>query len=362
VPDPWIISRRLHASGLDRPRFATPEEVVGWFGAVQSQDMPGASWGIGQRLPGGTTLRDVDAGLDVGRFLRTHTMRPTWHYVLAEDIRWILELTSPRVQQLAGTYYRRRDMTPAFRSRAAEAIARELAGGRHLTKPELTAVMQAAGLPTDDLRDGFAIMHAELEGLICSGPRRGRTHTYALLEERVPAAASRTRNEALAELSRRYFRSHGPAQPRDFAWWSGLTIADAKAGLAMLGADVERVTRDGADWWWVPPADGRVPEAPASPTIHLLPNFDEYVVSYRDHGPALDPASLGDRRELDVFAFHLVVRDGMLIGGWKRRIGPKELVVSLDLLVDLTTVERSGLGRAADDYGRFLGLPARLEG
>jgi hypothetical protein len=367
VPDPRIVARRLHASGLDAPRFATPEAVVGWFGAVQSQDVPGSSWGVGQRLAGSPPIATFDEALDGGRFLRIHTMRPTWHYVLAEDIRWLLQLTSPRVQRLAGSYYRKRELDGATLTRSAKVIAAELEGGRHRTKAELSAALARAGQPTADLADGFSIMYAEFEGLICSGPRRGRTHTYALLEERVPPAPARSREEALAELSRRYFQSHGPAQPRDFAWWSGLTIADAKAGLALLGGDVVRETIDGADWWWVAPADGRDPvappaPAPASPTVHLLPNFDEYLVSYRDREVAFDHTLLGGRDLLEVFYAHVVTVDGMLVGGWKRLSGPGEVVVRLDLLRELSVTEREALEAAAAAFGAFVGMPVRLEG
>ncbi len=361
MPNPWIVARRLHASGLTGPRFGTPEEVVGWFGAVQSQDVPGSMWGVAQRLGPATVEADVQAAIDEGRILRTHTMRPTWHYVLPADIRWILKLTSPRVQQLCGTYYRKRDLDAATLARGADIIGRALDGGRHLTKQQLTVELERAGYPTADLRDAFTISYAELEGLICSGPRPGRQHTYALLDEWVPTAPELDRDEALTELTRRYFSSHGPAEARDFAWWSGLTIADAKAGLAMLGADAERETIDGRDWWWVPGAIGEVRSVP-SPTIQLLPNFDEYLVSYRDHDVAFDQSLLGTRRLYDVFYVHVIVRDGLLIGGWRRSVDKREAVVRPDLLVELRGEDRAALGRAVEAYGRFLGVAARLEG
>ena len=362
MPSPWIVTRRLHASGLVEPRFTTPEAVVGWFGAVQSQDVPGSMWGVGQRLPVGTTAADLHAALDGGRILRTHTMRPTWHYVLPAELPWLLKLTSPRVQQLCRTYYRRLELEPATLARAADVMATAVEGGRHLTKPELIAEVERAGIPTDGLRSGFLLMYAELEGVICSGARRGRTHTYALLAERVPLSQPLSREEALVQLARRYFRSHGPAEPRDFAWWSGLTVSDAKRGLAMLGGDVERVTLDGTDWWWMPAVDGG-PDLlpPPSPTIHLLPNYDEYLVSYRGRDVAFDASLLDGRTILDVFYAHVVALDGMLIGGWKRSLGKDEVVVTLDLLVVLSITERDAVDRAVSGFGRFLGLPARVD-
>jgi hypothetical protein len=361
VPNPTIATRRLHSSGLLAPRFATLEAVVGWFGAVQSQDYPGASWGIGQRLPPGVTAADVDAAFDAGRILRTHAMRPTWHFLLPADIRWVLELTSSRVERLNAQYYRRTDLDDAILGRAAEVIARALEGGHHLTRPELAAAIEAAGISTAGQRLMLLVMHAELAGVICSGPRRGRQPTYARFDERVAPSPARTRDGALAELTLRYFTSHGPAQPRDFAWWSGLTITDVKAGLELVKPALVREEIDGADWWWAPPEGGQ-PALPADgPLVHLLPNYDEYLGSYRDHAPTFDAAMLGARWAEEVFASHLVVRDGMAIGGWKRELGRTEVVVRPDLLVRLEPADRAALGRAAAAYGAFLGLEARIE-
>ena len=237
MPNPVIATRRLDASGLLRPRFTTPEDVVRRFGAVQSQDYPGASWGIGQRLGSAARQADIDAALDEGRIVRTHALRPTWHFLHPADIGWILRLTSPRVEKLNAQYYRRTELDEATLGRSVEVMAQALEGGQHLTRSELSAAMVAAGIDTRGQRLSLLVMHAELEGVICSGPRRGRQFTYARLDSWVPPApdAPADRAAALAELTRRYFTSHGPAEPRDFAWWSGLAIADAKAGLANAG-------------------------------------------------------------------------------------------------------------------------------
>jgi hypothetical protein len=361
VPNPTIANRRLRASGLLAPRFAALEAVVGWFGAVQSQDYAGASWGIGQRLPPGITAADIDDAFNAGRILRTHAMRPTWHFLLPADIRWVLELTSSRVERLNAQYYRRTELDDAILGRATAVIARALEGGRHLTRPELASAIEAANISTAGQRLMLLVMHAELAGVICSGPRRGRQFTYALVDERVAPSPPRTRDEALAELTLRYFTSHGPAQPRDFAWWSGLTIADARAGLELVKSSIVRETIDGADWWGVPPEGGEPALPSDGPLLHLLPNYDEYLGSYRDHAPTFDAAMLGARWVEEVFASHLVVRDGMAIGGWRRELGRTEVVVRPDLLVELGPADRVALGQAAAAYGAFLRLEARIE-
>jgi hypothetical protein len=360
VPNPLIAARRLDASGLLATRFSTPEEVVGWFGAVQSQDYAGASWGVGQRLRPGVTTADVDEAFNAGRILRTHAMRPTWHFLLPADIRWILALTSHRVQRLNAPYCRRNELDAPDLARGAEVMANALRDGTFLTRQELGRAMEAAGIALGDMRLMLLVMNAELEGVICSGPRRGKQFTYALLDERVPPTRPLAREEALAELTRRYFTSHGPAQPRDFAWWSGLTIADATEGLALAGPALVRESISGADWWWAPPED-REPRLPAGgPLVQLLPNYDEYFGSHRDHEPTFDPSMLGQRWVEEVFAAHLVFIDGMAVGGWKRELRPREVVVRPDLLLTLAADERRALEEAAVAYGRFLDIPVRV--
>jgi hypothetical protein len=226
--------QRVYNQRLEGPKFQRPGDVVAWFGAVQAQEYALAKWALGLRMEYATDDIIEQAFTD-GAILRTHVMRPTWHFVTPADIRWILELTAPRVHAANGTMYRRLELEDALFGRSDEIIARAVEGGRHLTRAELGAALSVAGIDTTNgMRLGYIVHHAELEGVVCSGPRRGRQHTYALIAERAPQARRLARDEALAELTRRYFTSHGPATVKDFAWWSGLTIADVKAGLAML--------------------------------------------------------------------------------------------------------------------------------
>ncbi|MEW5990722.1 MAG: winged helix DNA-binding domain-containing protein [Chloroflexota bacterium] len=363
MPNPQIATRRLNASGLLTTRFASPAEVVRWSGAVQSQDYPGASWGIGQRLGPVARQADIDASFDAGEIVRTHALRPTWHFLHPADIRWILRLTSPRVHRLNALYYRRLELDGSTRARGTDVVARALEGGRHLTRVELGAALARAGIEPAG-RIGYLLIHAELDGVVVSGPRRGRQFTYALLDERVPASpgtrAFDDRDAALAELTRRYFSSHGPAQPPDFAWWASLTLGEAREGLALAGDGLVRERIDDADWWWVPPPGGEPSMPPGGPLVHLLPNYDEYLGSYRDHRPTFDAALLGARWVEEVFAAHLVVRDGMAIGGWRRENGRREVVVRPDLLVELDLDGRAALAGATAWLGSFAGLEARL--
>ena len=220
---------------------------------------------------------DIERAFNEGRILRTHVMRPTWHFVTPADIRWLLELTAPRVQRIMASYNRRLELDAKTFTRATAVFERALANRQFLTRLELGERLSRAGLPAAGQRLAHLAMHAELEGVICSGPRRGKQFTYALVAERAPNARRLSRDESLAELTLRYFRSHGPATIRDFVWWSGLTTADTKRGLEMNQARRQQV---GDRIYWTV---GRAASVPARVKMaHLLPIYDEYLVSYRD--------------------------------------------------------------------------------
>lgn len=352
-----IARYRLNGQRLVGEPFGEPADVVRWLGAVQAQDFLGAKWALALRARG-TDNAALDRLYNEGAILRTHVMRPTWHFVAPEDIRWMLALTSPRIH--AGMTFRHRqlELDEATLRRGDELITGALREHRYLTRPELSRVLQEGGLaePTGG-RLAHLVMHAELEGLICSGPLRGKQFTYALMDERVAPMPPRTREEALAELTLRYFTNHGPATPQDFAWWSGLTIADIKVGLELVGPDLQEIKVDRKSYWM---AASAVPAAVESPTVHLLPNFDEFVVAYRDHGPSCHPDAHPVLQFDGRLGAHYVTRNGLIIGGWDRDIAKKQAVVRANLLVPLEEAERAALERAADSYSSFMALPVML--
>jgi len=322
------------------------------LGAVQAQDYAGAKWALAQRL-GEVTDADLDRDFNAGKLLRTHVLRPTWHFVAPEDIRWLLDLTGPRVSQKMANYNRLQELDAAVFSRGNAVLGAALKGGAHLTRKELAGVLQGAGIATSELRLAFLVMRAELDAVICSGPRRGRQFTYALLEERAPRARTLTREQALAELVRRYFTSHGPAQLKDFAWWSGLTIADARAGLEMVNGDLVSEVIAGQPHWLAPSSK---PPAATLNVAHLLPNYDEYTVAYRDHDAIFDRT----RIPLSSVLANVLIIDGQVRGGWRRTLAKGEVVAEMNLPQPLTAPEREALEAAAGRYGRFLGMPVRL--
>ena len=235
---PDIIRLRLRNQRLTRTGFRTPADVVSWLGAVQSQDYTGAAWAIGLRARG-LTATDVGRAFDEGLVLRTHVMRPTWHFVAPGDIRWLLALTGPRINRVCSNYYRWAGLDEKIVTRSRTTIEKALRGGRHLTRTEIGAALRRVGIDVKGTDLAFVVLRLEVDAVICSGARRDKQFTYALIDERVPPAKALTRDEALAELAKRYFASHGPATVRDFVWWSGLTVRDAQAGLDMVTPAIE---------------------------------------------------------------------------------------------------------------------------
>jgi hypothetical protein len=355
-----IAEWRLHNVRLDGAPFQSPEDVVGWLVAVQSQDYGPAKWSLGQR-----TSQSSDAAIDrliaEGHILRTHVLRPTWHFVLPADIRWLLELTAPRVHAFNAYYYRQWALDQAVLQTCADQLVGLLRGGIQLTRKELEVALARAGIaePTG-VRMGLILMHAELNGVLCSGAPRGKQRTYALLDERVPASVARQldHEEALAELTRRYFTSHGPATVKDFRWWSSLTSAEIKTGLAMVGGQLEREVIDGATYWFGVSAPA---EKARSPIVHLVQGYDEYVVGYGESKFALDAA--GTARSVshaNVVFNMLVLLDSQLAGHWKRTLSKDTVTIEVALYAEFDAAQTQALHAAAARHAQFLGMTPNL--
>ncbi|MGH7701091.1 MAG: winged helix DNA-binding domain-containing protein [Gemmatimonadales bacterium] len=351
-----IARERLGNQGLAGPGRRGPADVVGWLGAVQAQEYAPAKWGLALRMSARATDAEIERAVNAGRMLRTHVLRPTWHFVTPADIRWMLELTAPQVHRRMAPYNRRLGLDPAVLVRAPAVFERALRDGHCLTRTELAGHLERAGLPYKGTHLAHLAMYAELEGVITSGPRRGKQFTYALLEERAPQARRLPRDEGLAELIRRYFRSHGPATARDFAWWSGLTMADARRGLDMSGA--RRRDVDGRTYWTVARPQQRDAGRPA---VHLLPVYDEFLVAYRDRDAVPHGGYAFQTRPSGTVTFpHSLVIDGQVSGTWRARETPDGLMVDLLPRKRLSAVERRAIAREAARYGRFLGRPVSL--
>lgn len=342
---------------LDRP-FTTAASVVKRLGAVQAQDYAGAKWALALRMRRATNDA-IEAAMTRGDIIRTHVLRPTWHFVIPSDLRWMLMLTAPRVSARMKPYNTKMSLDAATFRRSNDAIARALEGGKQLTRQELAAAIRRGGVKIQSVQHlAHLMMQAELDGVVCSGGVRGKQFTYALIDERVPAASAIERDEALLRLTRLYFESRGPATLQDYSWWSGLTIGEVKRGAEM--AKLKTLTVDGRAYLELGSERAR---AARSPVAHLLPNYDEYFIGHKDR------SAIGERLRRartpwpQGSAFwNVLTVDGQLIGGWKRVSTTKGTVIDIRLVVRPRHGERPAIAGAASEYASFLGPTTTIRG
>jgi len=353
-----ITAQRLRNQRLSEANFKTPNEVVQWLGAVQAQDYVAAKWALAQRMTD-TTDAALDRAFADGSILRTHLLRPTWHFVTPKDIRWLLKLTAPHVLKILKSMEHQLEIDAAMIKQSNVIIVRALKSGKQLTRSEIESALQERGIKATNLRMTHFMMHAELDGLVCSGARRGKQFTYALLDERVPETKSLTHEEALVELASRYFTSRGPATLQDFAWWSGLTMTDARNGLELVKSTLDHETLNDQIYWFL-----NLPSHKTNKThnVYLLPNYDEYLVGYTDRSLMFDATHINklDSRGGILFQ-HTVVINGQVTGTWKRTLKKKEVVIDLAPFNTWTKAERRAITKAAESFGKFLELPVSLD-
>ncbi len=349
-----IPHQRLHNQLISQSTFTKPGDAVKYLGAVQAQDYAGAKWAIGLRLQN-TTDDAIEQACNDGAILRTHILRPTWHFVSPIDIRWMLALTAPRVNALGAYYYRQMELDDATFARSNAVLIQTLQGGKQLTRAELLPSFERAGIATNDLRLTHLLMRAELDMIICSGARRGKQFTYALLDERAPDTLWLERNDALAELSRRYITSRGPVTVQDFVWWSGLTTLDARAGFEMVAPEFSHEIIDGKTYWF---SSSSPITKDVTPTAHLLPPYDEYTIAYKDRSAVIDPTYTIQTRN-GIFSPCIVI-DGQIVGIWKRTFKKNAALLEMSLFNPLNEAEKHALSMSINRYSNFLAMPTSI--
>lgn len=346
-----IAHLRLHNQHILRSQKSSPQTVAAWHGAMQAQDYAWAKWAIGLRLPDATDV-DVEQALSTGSLVRTHILRPTWHIVAAQDVRWMMRLTAPQIDAQSAAMQRDMGLDAAIFKKTNALIAKALEGSRHMTRSELAEVIGRAGIAVNSLRMVHIMFRAELDLLVCSGVRRGKEQTYALLDERVPPTPVLSREESLAELARRYFSSHAPATVQDFTWWSGLKVGDARTALEMIKSDLVAMPLDNLTYWM--PKETALPSM-LEPSAHLLPAFDEFMVSYKERGASLDSTHSAQTITANGIFKPIIVVNGRVAGVWSRTEKKNALTVELNCYAPLSDLAQAGIEQAADRFGRFLG-------
>ncbi len=352
-----IARLRLHTQRIMPPKFETPRAVVAWMGAIQAQDYYQAVWAIGARISS-ATLKTVEHAIENGEIMRTWPQRGTIHWVVPEHIKWMLQLGAARIVARDARRLAQLDLDVPVMQRIEPIFREALAGKKRLTRVQMFEVLNNAGIATTAQRGYHILWYMAQTGVICLGPMRGKEQTFALLDDWTPNTPILPREEALAALANLYFTSHGFATIHDFAWWTGLTITEARKGFESIKSQFISETIGKKTYW--------VHADHAAPTDHprgvvLLPGFDEYLLGYQDRSDVLDAAHAqkvvpGNN---GVF-FPMIVIDGQIEGTWKRAIKRDKVIITRDTFRSLTDDEIAGFEAAAQRYAAFHGLDAVL--
>jgi hypothetical protein len=354
VRDLDIARWRLRTQHLVGPYAGSAREAVGSLLAVQAENAGQAAWAVAARTQN-PDQADLAALLDEGAVLRTHVLRPTWHFVRAEDLGWLLDLTGPRVRRVTGQQLRDAHGLDEHSADQAVATVTQVLESRQLTRAQLADELDKLGIRGSGQMLMLLLAHAELAGLICSGSVAGGEHTYALMDERVPAPRRLGRTEALAELALRYFTGHGPATERDLAYWATLTLTDVRAGLHQVRDLLDSFQHDGRTFWQAP---GEAPGGRQEPGGHLLQILDETYRGYQDSRWLLDAA--GDVPRHRETAIGMALVDAQLRATMRRTITRGRVQFDLRPYRALAPADLQALEQAAGRYGDYLGLTAGL--
>lgn len=341
---------RLINQQIETKRFKTTKELVYWMGAIQAQDYQMAKWAIGLRLPHASD-QSIESAFNRGEILRTHLMRPTWHFVTAEDIRWLLELTAPQIKSQTKARQKELELTNDILPALYTILEKALTENEFMTRDQISEVLQQNGISMNASRSYHLMLQAELDRIVCSGIVIGKEQTYALLDRRVPVSKSITKEEALTELGKRYFSSHGAATIQDFAWWSGLSLSLAKRAIEMNKSVLCSELFEGKNYWFATNQSAPLIQE----SVFLLPAFDEYLISYRNRS-----AVITDENHQHAISFNgvfrpVIVTNGLVSGLWKRTIKKDKILLETNLFRKHNSKELLQIKHAAESFGMFLG-------
>ncbi|WP_448004700.1 winged helix DNA-binding domain-containing protein [Agromyces bauzanensis] len=359
MPKPPTAARlraaRLESHGL-RGGLPTVAEAVDRLGAVQAQDFTAAKWVLGARVPR-SVAADVDAAIEAREIVRSWPLRGTLHLLPTDRLRPILAITGPRIRQQSTTRLRQLELDDETYLRARAVAEAELAGGVSRSRDELQAAWEAAGIDPGGQRGYHLIAWLARDAVVCWGPIEGRGQRLVLLDEWAPRpAAAEDRDETLAELFQAYIAGHGPATVRDFAWWSGLTLGDARIARAAVGdavtaLDEERLVATDAGW----PADPAAPTPRATAALALAP-FDEYFLGYTDREAVCDPAHVARVIPGGNGVFQpILVAGGRVVGTWRRGRGRDATSVALEGFDAASALDPAAFAASLRAWARFWG-------
>lgn len=341
---------RLGCHQLAEADFSRPGELVTWMGAVQAQDYASAKWAVALRLQKGT-LAMVNEALRKGELVRTHVMRPTWHWVAGKDLRWMLSLSAQRIRKAVDGWVKAggMDISEPVYTRCNDLIGKMLSGGKCFTKEEIEAELLRTGVVTADDRVKCYLLRAETEGLVCSGADRGGKPTYALLDEQVAGGKDWYKEEALAESALRYFRSHSPAGMKDFIWWSGLSATEARQAMGAIEGQLVKEHFNGEEFW----VHESYREIQKKETLHFLPPYDEYLIGYKERHSVLAPEYFSKAFNRWGIFYPVILYNGRVIGNWNKIVKREQIVITVSLFKPCPQIDRDIWEAAAEVYRTF---------
>ena len=340
---------RLRNQQIEFSISKTPKELVGWMGAMQAQDFLMLKWAVGLRVVNSTEASFEDS-YNQGDIIRTHLLRPTWHLVAQEDVYWILHLTAPHILSAFNSNNKRLELTPDIFFKSNNLLEKIFSKGECLTREEIIPELNANSIRTDENRLSHLLMAAELDEIICSGPLKNGKLTYSLFSDRITTRTIYNRQEAIAELARRYFGSHSPASLKDFIWWSGLSITAARKGLESIKHNLNSEEINGETYWFT---DNSWTEQEVS--VQLLPAFDEFLIAYRDRTATITQSDNKKAISENGLFRPILVIDGQVTGLWKRTVKNHKVLIEIDLFQVVDDKTKSLIEVKAQQYADFLG-------
>lgn len=359
-----ILEHRLLNQYISSDARQEPESVLAHLGAVQAQDYPAALWAIGLRSKSGTRS-DVEAAVTKRKIARTWLMRGTLHFASSSDVGWMLKLFSPRLVNTAIARDRHLGLSDETVKKTKSLFRRALQGGKRLSRTDMYRVMERGGVPATDNLGYHMLYRAAWDGLICFGPHSGKEPTFVLAEEWLSKSAPLDYERALTEIVIRYFSSHGPATIKDFVWWSGFRMSDARRGIEEASSKVREEVVGGVSYYT---ASGSPGGKATQRSVHLLPAFDEYLLGYSDRSPTLRSEETQKWiRNAKVVVVHsngiflpTVVVDGVVAGIWKRINAKGKMVITLIPFRKLSAKQKAEVREEVESYARFFETSATL--
>lgn len=355
--DSKIAQLRLISQKLHKTTDSTPQEIVQHLGAMQAQDYAMAKWAVGSRCD--ASEKAIEEAINSAQIIRTHILRPTWHFVSADDIYWMLDLSGPQVKRIVTSYVKKYGYDAKKLDQTNAAIQKILAGNNHLTREEIMQELSITKTPSPDHLSGPIMMYAELDGLVCNGKMKGKQMTYALLEERVPKTQGRlTQEEGLIKLALRYFESHGPATLLDFSWWSGFSPTSCKNIINAIELQLNSITIEDQKYWF---KNNISTEDDFRESIHFLPAFDEILISYKSREASILPEHQPKAFTNNGIFKPIILENSKVIGTWKRTIKKDHAKIETQFFNETENHKKAILFEGIKPFENYLGTKIQIE-